>query len=128
MDDALTDSSQNPSSGAANSLAKAIDEFASKLEHFSHILNEHKLKVFMDYIDETLFRHYHLYKYVFTTDRENHTIDEDRRVICPPKESFQESRLVESKTFPIWEYEQKVHDYERRDRELKERYAIERDK
>ena len=82
----------------------------------------------MDYIDETLFRHYHLYKYVFTTDRENHTIDEDRRVICPPKESFQESRLVESKTFPIWEYEQKVHDYERRDRELKERYAIERDK
>ena len=118
----------NPKSEAATSLVNSIDLFAHSLSRLDKLISAHKLKLFMDYINITLLHHFHLYKYVFTFERENQMIHDEKSVACPPKENFHDARLVDSKVYSLYEFEQKLDDFERQERSIREKYAIERDR
>lgn len=118
----------NPISDSASSLVNSIDMFAHSLSRLDKVINSHKLKLFMDYVNMTLLRHFHLYKYVFTFERENQMIHDEKSVACPPKENFHDARLADSKVYSLYEFEQKLDDFDRQERMMREKYAIERDR
>lgn len=87
------------------------------INNLSSAFNEMQLKQILDYLNECLFINYDLYKYVFTYEREAIEKNEEKRISCPPKENFLDNNLDTAKKFHIWEYENKLGEIEKKEKE-----------
>lgn len=70
-----------------------------------------KLKLLVQFIYETLFKNFELFKYVLTIERDVDVTDEQKIVHCP-KEDINET-LLNPKHYHIWEYDQKIKNINR---------------
>ena len=98
-----------------------MDEFLihvyKNIDDLRDIFDNSKLKQILDYLNETLFMHFDLYKYVFTYEREAIEKNEEKQVSCPPPENFQSNKFSSAKPFHIWNYESKMREIENREKE-----------
>ena len=97
--------------------------FTSKaLSAYANSFNEHKLKLIIDYYNETMFQHFDLYQYVFTNEANIATIEEELNV----ENIIETGNLNEAKKFHIWEYEEKLKVVTSKENDLDKFYLNER--
>jgi len=104
-----------------------LDLFKSELILINNFMNESKMKDFIDYINLTYFNHFHLYKYVFTTERDSQILNEEKHVYTPAP-ALIEKRLTESKHNLLFAYDNKLADLEIKENKLNEYFQTERER
>ena len=92
------------------------------LNELSGGFNDMQLKQMLDYLNDTMFIHFDLYKYVFTYEREAIQKIEEKIIVTPPKENFQDNNFSSAKRFHIWEYENKISEIERKEKEANRKF------
>ena len=85
-----------------------------------------QMKQILDYLNDTLFIHFDLYKYVFTYEREAIEKNEEKNISTPPKENFQDYKLDTAKKFHIWEYETKISEIEKKEKQTNQTFLEKR--
>jgi hypothetical protein len=109
-----------------NNLSTTLELFASNLKLLN--LTTHKSKELLDYMNQTIFTHFTLYKYVFSMERDKYIKKIEQNFYSPTKELVEKVRLKDSKSYSQWEQQQKKLEFERKENEIVEKHRIERQK
>jgi hypothetical protein len=104
--------------------------FGYLIDHLKkwNIFDKHDKTIFLiDYLKETLFTHFNLYRHFLHNERENSIRREEKQFLAPGKknESNNDTDLRMPKPYSIWEYEKKISELEDIEKSLKEKYAKE---
>jgi hypothetical protein len=109
------------------SLAQLVKHFTIKISQFeSKFSNSRKINEFISYIGETLFDNYNLFSFVLTIERNDKTIYQTEQVIIPDNQNKDSPSLANAKTCAIWEYEQKIKILNEKEKEIINKYSIQR--
>jgi hypothetical protein len=87
---------------------------------------EKKMKDFIDFINLTFISHFNLYKHVFTNERDNQILNQEKQVYAPT-EALCSMHLNESKHSSLFDYEVKLAELEKKEKKLNEYYHYERE-
>ncbi len=77
-------------------------------------------------MNSTVFTHFRLYKYVFTNERDDETIYDDR-CIYRPTTALNETSLKDTKEYSNWQYERKIETIEDQEKQVKQKYMKNRE-
>jgi hypothetical protein len=116
----------SPESEARSCLADFIDN----LSRMENKLNKHKLISLIDYMNSTVFTHFHLYKHVLLNERDSNVRAEEREFLGPGKEFYAPSSppLKDPKPYSLWLHDQHMYELETREKQAKDKYEQERRK
>jgi hypothetical protein len=74
-----------------------------------------RIKQILDFLNDTLFINFDLYKYVFTYEREVMEKNEEKQISCP---AVQDTNLSSAKPDHIWNYENKLNIIEKKEKNM----------
>ena len=113
-------------SKANSSIVTCLELFNEELKELSKYLNDYQLKEYINFMNSTVFTHFRLYKYVFTNERDDETIYDDR-CIYRPTTALNEASLKNTKEYSNWQYEHKVETIESQEKQVKQKYMKNRE-
>lgn len=89
-------------------------------------MNDKKIKDFIDYINLTFITQFNLFKYVFTTERENQILNKET-IVHSPSAALENIRLIQSKHVKLFDYDNKIAEIEKREKKLVDYFESERE-
>lgn len=107
-------------------MSSTLELFKMELINLNKIMNDKKLKDFIDYVNLTFITQFNLYKYVFTHESENQIQNQEKLIYSPPT-ALVDANLSQSKHISLYDYESKLADIENREKRLNDYFKIERD-
>lgn len=107
-------------------LTTTLELFKSELISLNSTMLEKKMKDFIDFINLTFISHFNLYKHVFTNERDNQILNQEKQVYAPT-EALCSMHLNESKHSSLFDYEVKLAELEKKEKKLNEYYHYERE-
>jgi hypothetical protein len=107
-------------------LSTTLELFATNLNSLNLIT--HKSKELLDYMNQTIFSHFTLYKYVFSIERDKYIKQTEHDYYSPANDLVENFRLKDSSSYSQWEQQQKTIEFERKQTEIIEKHRKEREK
>ncbi|XP_021373463.1 uncharacterized protein C8orf74 homolog isoform X2 [Mizuhopecten yessoensis] len=108
------------------SLPDTLELFKQKSEDLGFVLASRNYKVYAEYVFLTFMRHYRLFQFVFTHDRESEVPNVQLEIHTPPSSCSEALKTAKEKR--IWEYNQKYEAVEQKERDCAEQRVAKREK
>ncbi|XP_069127314.1 uncharacterized protein C8orf74 homolog isoform X2 [Argopecten irradians] len=107
------------------SLPETLEIFKQKSEDLGFILAARNYKIYAEHVFLTFMRHYNLFQFVFTNNRESQNPNVKLEILTPPSSCSEALNAAKEKR--IWEYNHKYEAVEQKERECAEKRAAKRD-